>query len=507
MKWPMPSTLFGRLVVVLLAGLLFAQLIGAWILLRDRALVLLEAGGFFGAQRIASVVRVLDVLEPEQRHAALRAMVGPNLHIAIAGEPASLPRDESWHAARISAILARQLGPDRAIQVAVADAPPSAGTEPRPEPLRPPNWRDNPNGYPPRADRFRGTMAPDAPFRELPLLSGGAPRMPPGMDRPRDWFAMPKDATISVQVQLKDGAWALVEQSMRPEQLSSPYKLLLMLAVLLVSVIALSLFAVRWVTRPLATLGNAADELGKDINRPPLAESGPAEVKRAAQAFNAMQLRLQRHLKERTEVLAAISHDLKTPLTRLRLRAEMIDDGPLRTKLLGDIAEMEGMTKATLDFMRSAHAGERVQPLDINALLESLQSDFEAMGHAVELAGSALKPLAARTLALRRVLTNLIDNAIKYGQRAQVTVTDSPREIRIAVSDEGPGIPEHEQDRVLEPFYRLEHSRNRETGGAGLGLSIARDIAHAHGGRLVLRNLPGGRGLEATLILPRMAKA
>ncbi|MDH4215433.1 MAG: ATP-binding protein [Gallionella sp.] len=499
----LPSTLFGRLVVVLLVGLLLAQLAGAAILLRDRSVALFETGGLFVAQRITGIVRVLDILEPEQRQMALRALAGPNLRVAIERDPEPLPPDESWQAARIKTMLAFHLGAERSIRVTVAEAPANMENAPHPMHAQPPRWRDDAERYPPRGDRFRGQMPPDARFRDTPPFADAPRRMqPPGMDRPRDWLAMPKNSTISAQVQLADGAWALVEHGIRPEQLSSTYRLLLTLAVLLIPVIALSLFAVRRVTRPLAALGNAAEELGKDINRPPLEETGPEEVKRAAQAFNAMQLRLQRYLKERTELLAAISHDLKTPITRLRLRAEMIEDEQLRAKLLDDIAEMDGMTRTALDFMRSTHAGERVQPLDVNALVESLQADFEAMGHTVELKGTASAPLDGRPLALRRALTNLIDNAIKYGQRASVTVADSAKEIRLAVADEGPGIPEHELGRVLDPFYRVEPSRNRETGGVGLGLSIARDIALAHNGKLVLRNRPGG-GLEACLILPR----
>jgi signal transduction histidine kinase len=259
---------------------------------------------------------------------------------------------------------------------------------------------------------------------------------------------------------------------------------------------------VRWVTRPLATLGKAAEELGRDIDRPPLPESGPTEVRRAAQAFNAMQQRLQRFLRERAEFLAAVSHDLRTPLTRMKLRAEMIEDPATRAKMLTDVDEMERMTGATLDFLRGARSEERVQPVDVNALLESLQSDFEAMGHEVALEGAATAPFPGRPSALRRCLSNLIDNAVKYGRAARIAVSDAPNSLRIVVADNGPGLPEAELERVFEPFYRVERSRSRETGGTGLGLSIARDIARSHGGELRLRNRAGG-GLEAVLTLPR----
>jgi signal transduction histidine kinase len=276
----------------------------------------------------------------------------------------------------------------------------------------------------------------------------------------------------------------------------------LTLAVLLVSVIGLSLLAVRWLTRPLDVLAVAADELGRDIRRPPLAVDGPVEVRRAAAAFNTMQERLQKYLRAREQTLAAVSHDLRTPITRLRLRAELIEDESLRAKFAKDLAEMEAMTAAALDFLRGVRADEPVQPVDVLALLESLQADMEEAGHAVQVHAQAVAPYPARPLALKRCLTNLLENAVKHGTHAEVRAEDATRELRIIVADDGPGIPEAELARVFEPFYRVEGSRSRATGGVGLGLSVARDIARAHRGELTLRNRPGG-GLEAVLTLPR----
>ncbi|MDH3513455.1 MAG: ATP-binding protein, partial [Gammaproteobacteria bacterium] len=311
-----------------------------------------------------------------------------------------------------------------------------------------------------------------------------------------------RGASFLVQAQLRDGHWVSFAQRLPEEPFAWPYKLLLALAVLLVSVIALSLLAVRWLTRPLGVLAVAADELGRDIRRAPLAEKGPAEVRRAAAAFNTMQSRLQTYLREREQMLAAVSHDLRTPITRLRLRAEMIEDESLRVKFARDLAEMEAMTTAALDFLRGAHVDEPVQPVDVLALLESLQADMEEAGHEVQVRAQDIAPFPARPLALKRCLTNLADNAVKYGKRAEIGVEDDGRELRITVADDGPGIPEAELKRVFEPFYRIEGSRSRETGGVGLGLSVARDIARAHRGELALRNRPGG-GLEAVLMLPR----
>jgi signal transduction histidine kinase len=267
-------------------------------------------------------------------------------------------------------------------------------------------------------------------------------------------------------------------------------------------VVALSLVAVRWITRPLSTLAAAAESLGEDINRPPLAERGPTEVRLAARAFNTMQGRLARFINDRTRVLGAMSHDLKTPLTRIRLRAELLDDAEVRGKFLKDVEEMQSMITQALDFMRDATSREPSQPLDVMALLESMQDDYRDAGRPFEVRGATKGAYSGRPLALRRCLANLIDNAIRYGGASSVEVEERPGELAIRVLDDGPGIPEADLERAFEPFFRVEASRSRDTGGTGLGLGIARNIARAHGGDVTLRNRGEG-GLEATLTLPR----
>lgn len=307
-----------------------------------------------------------------------------------------------------------------------------------------------------------------------------------------------------VQAPLQDGTLVTFDSRQPLETFNWPYRLLLSLGILLVAVIVLTLIAVRWVTRPLKILAEAAERLGADIERPPLPEKGPLEVRSAARAFNTMQQRLVAFIRDRTRILAAMSHDLKTPITRLRLRAELLDNAKLREKFEKDLAEMESMVGATLDFMRGVENREPRQPLDVMALLESLQADAAELKGRVEIEGAALKPYRGLAQALKRCLRNLIDNAVQYGKSARVRVDDSASALRISVRDEGPGIPERDLEHVFEPFYRLEGSRSRDTGGTGLGLGIARNIARAHGGDIVLRNVPGG-GLEAVLTLPRTA--
>ena len=230
-------------------------------------------------------------------------------------------------------------------------------------------------------------------------------------------------------------------------------------------------------------------------------ETGARELREATHAFNTMHERLQRYLNSRTRLLAAMSHDLRTPLTRLRLRSERLADPELRKRFNADVDEMNDMLKAALDLFRGMNADEPVNPVDIMQFLEALRSEFAELGADVTVRGSAVGPIAVRPNALKRCVTNLISNAVKFGGRADVVVADGA-ELTIRVLDEGPGIPEAALGRVFEPFFRLESSRNPETGGTGLGLSIARDIAQAHGGSLELRNRQP-RGLEAVLTLPR----
>jgi signal transduction histidine kinase len=312
----------------------------------------------------------------------------------------------------------------------------------------------------------------------------------------------PAGPHFTVQVPLSDATLVTFESGVVPQAAAVPLRVALTLLVLIATVVGISLIAVRWVTEPLSRLASAAQRLGANIHEPPMPEDGPVEVERAAKAFNAMQGRLARFISDRVRILAAMSHDLKTPITRMRLRTEMLEDEAVRAKFERDLGEMESMVTQALEFMRDSSAEEPVQQVDIMALLETLQSDCRDAGKRVEIAGRVAQPYGGRPLALRRCLTNLVENAVRYGQEAAIEVEDGAQEVVVRVRDRGPGIPAGELERVFEPFYRGETSRSRETGGTGLGLGIARNIARAHGGDIVLRNLPGG-GLEVVVTLPR----
>lgn len=317
-------------------------------------------------------------------------------------------------------------------------------------------------------------------------------------DRPRS----PSD--LALNLRLQDGAPLTIEVT-PPGSGMSPW----VSVALFVQLAILALFtwlAVRTATRPLERLANAADRLGLDLRSDPIPEEGPEEVARAASALNAMQRRIAGHLAERVRILAAISHDLQTPITRMRLRVDLLDDKALRTKLQSDLIAMQALVREGLEFARSeATAVEPAVATDIQALCESLVYDYEDAGHAVELSGELSAPIVTRPQTLRRLMSNLIDNALKFGSKVEVAI-ESPEKtnVTIAVRDRGPGIPADEIEAVLKPFYRVDQSRNRETGGTGLGLAIAARLAGILGGALELSNRPDG-GLEASVTLPAAA--
>ena len=277
----------------------------------------------------------------------------------------------------------------------------------------------------------------------------------------------------------------------------------IMLAVQLAVLLGCTWLAARLTTRPLTRLAEAAEAMTPTADGPRMSEAGPTEVAQAATAFNTMQERIARHLKERLHILASISHDLQTPITRMRLRAEGLQEGETREKILGDLHDMEHLVREGVAYARSAHGGaEAPVRMDVGAFLESLVYDYQDVGKPVALMESVAGAAMVRRQALRRVLGNLVDNAIKYAGAAEVSAKHGEQgELRIAVSDRGPGIPDDQLDLVLQPFYRLEGSRNRDTGGAGLGLAIAAQLTRAIGGALQLSNRPGG-GLTATVVLP-----
>ncbi len=273
-------------------------------------------------------------------------------------------------------------------------------------------------------------------------------------------------------------------------------------AVQMLLIIFCTWFAVRLATRPLGDLAAAADALDMSRRGPVLIEAGPTEVAHAAKAFNAMRERIADHLEERVQILAAISHDLQTPITRMRLRADMAEDTPEKSKLQDDLGEIERLVQDGLAYARSAHGkAEKSSRIDLASFVESLCYDYQDTGKPVTVIVNATGAVNTKPHALRRILSNLIDNALKFAGSAEVSVEGrADGAFAVIVQDCGPGIPDEQLDAAMQPFFRLEQSRNRETGGSGLGLAIAQQLTAAIGGSIRLYNRAGG-GLAAEILI------
>jgi signal transduction histidine kinase len=308
---------------------------------------------------------------------------------------------------------------------------------------------------------------------------------------------------FQVHTTLRDGSPLTIEVT--PSVMPIAQWLPGVLAVQVTLLLICTAVAVRLATRPLAQFARAAETLNPSAGGQYLQEGGPTEVAHAVSAFNAMQDRIARYLQERMQILAAISHDLQTPITRMKLRAEALPESEDRSKLVDDLAEMEHLVREGVAYARSSHsATEPKLNIDLDALLDSIVYDYQDMGKQVRLSGKVGMPVSTRPHALRRVIGNLLDNAVKYAGAGEIEASRDAAGISISVLDRGPGIPDDQLEAVLQPFYRLERSRSRETGGAGLGLAIAQQLALSLGATLELRNRDGG-GLQVTLVLPRQA--
>ena len=306
-------------------------------------------------------------------------------------------------------------------------------------------------------------------------------------------------APFSASLRLDDGRWATVEP---PRDALSPWQLrvLLALGISMLLLAPLVWWMARRLTRPIRVFAEAAERLGANPDAPPLIPSGPSEVRTAIHAFNDMQASLRAHMRQRTQTVAAIAHDLRTPLTRLRFRAEQAPE-TVRDRMASDIEEMDGLIAQAMAFVRGETTPETREPLDLKALAADCAAGFAETGAAVTFDGDGALPVLGDPAALRRALGNLIGNAVKYGDGARVKAFASGASALVEVEDDGPGLPAGELETAFEPFQRGERSRSRETGGAGLGLTVARQAARAAGGDVTLRNRNDG-GLTARLEIP-----
>jgi signal transduction histidine kinase len=471
-----PKSLFGQTLLILLAGVIVSHLAGWWIYSSDREQAVRAVGGFAAAQRISNLTRLVEEAPGDWRQRIVEALSDQTLRVSLSAQPPSTAPadDDSPVAEAIRVFLVEQLslGAERAplVSASLPDGSMFAG------------WH---------------RMMERRPMVESGPMMGRGPMMH-GFGAFGHFGGF---GDLQVSVPLPDGQWLTFATVLPERGPAVSRQFLISMGLMGVIVLAVSVWAVRRVTAPLASLSTAAERLGNDLNALPIPETGTIETRQASRAFNTMQARLQSLIDNRTRMLAAISHDLRTSLTLLRLRVENVEDRSEREKMLTTIAEMDSMVGATLQFARDEATTELRRPTDIAALVQSVVDDMADAGLPVAMDPAQSVVLECRPDALKRAMRNLIDNAVKHGQSAQVAVKLAPETIVITIDDQGPGIPEQELERVLQPFYRIDASRNPETGGIGLGLAIALSIIQAHGGELTLVNRNEG-GLRASVTLP-----
>ena len=442
-RW-LPASLTGRLVLAVVVAVVAAQAVAGVIFLRERAHVTRSVVREFTADRVPGVAELILPMPAAERQQVLRVLNSSTTRYALADTP-----------------LAGAGARDRRFQARLQRVMPAAVADVR------------------------------ATIRHVPEKGRGPDGVP-----------YPDGEVLTLSLKLPDGPWLNVERVLHPPipQVIWPMALSLALTALAVGIVAA--LVVRRIVRPLNTLSDAADRLGRGEYAGPLPEEGPADVRRTTHAFNVMSDRLTRFVADRTRMLAAIAHDLRTPITGMRLRAEMIEEDETRERILAGLNEMAEMTEAALAFAKTDAQAEASRRVDLASLVQSICDDFADAGAAVTFQGPDRLDHTCRPSALKRAIRNLVANAVRYGGAAEVSLAHDEATVALTVADDGPGLPEEQLERVFDPFVRLEESRNRETGGSGLGLSIARNIARAHGGDVTLTN-GAQRGAIARLSLPR----
>ena len=471
LSWP-PS-LATQLIGLVLAAIVFSQLFALWLFTDERRLALLSLAAGTVVARTSALVELLDNSPPGLRDQIAMTASSPLLYYWISEKPQLEQSGDEPVTGRIYNSLKRELGAERDIRIDVGRNitvpryhPPRRHPERHPPPLRP---RDRPPGAPlPGSDR-----------RTVPLI-------------------------VAMSVRLADGNWLNMAGNLNLPAIPL-WRTIFVSGIMAIAVIIVIGFTVRRLTKPLRRLASAADSLGRGESVGKVDSSGPPEIRSAIGAFNTMQERLTRFIRDRTAMLAAVSHDLRTPITSLRIRAEFIEDEENRTRVIAALDEMQRMVEATLAFARDEAHREQPARVDLGEFLDAIVTDYQDVGKAVRFA-SEDKPgrivISFSPIAIRRALRNLIDNALRYGNEANIDYRQVAGQVEITVSDTGPGIPEARLADMFEPFVRLEGSRSGDTGGIGLGLAIARSAIHAHGGTISLENRSEG-GLVARVTLPR----
>ncbi len=467
----MPQTIAGRTVLILLIGLTLSHALSTAINYNDRANALSVLTGSHAAERIATIAKLVDESPLEERERVLAAVNNPTLRVSWGRENlVEVSPDAAWETRLLQETLTLSL-----------------------ESLRPGQVRVSFGEHAHTADQ-------DDSLLGLHLFSSAEDLMHIHTQRRTDNLAAGRN--LDAAVQLSDGSWLNFAVPLGDAGFFLAGSYLLSMALMVLAVLGMSIWAVRRLTAPMAYFARASERLGRDVYAPPLPEKGPQEIRQVTSTFNKMQERIRRFVEDRTEMVAAISHDLRTPITRLRLRAEFLEDEDEKRKMFSDLDEMESMIESTLAFARDDATQEPLEDVDLSALVQRVCHDFQDTGADVDFAPAGRLSYGCHPTALRRAFANLIGNALKYGERARVSLEDQELSAAITIEDQGPGIPKEEQERVFMPFFRLENSRSRNTGGTGLGLTVARTIIHAHGGDVTLKNRTEG-GLKVVVTLPK----
>jgi len=487
-KFLWPKNLAGQLIALLLLALVAAQITSFFILSDEHRMAFVYAARQEVMSRTVSVVRLLRNTDPSLHPTITRAANSHRLKFEISAESAVSPdvEDEGFNL-MLQRRLAEELSKEaEEVRVAVYEDDDDDDDD---DDDRTHRWNSE-NRWSGQSSKFWRSNRDGKTHNRW---------------RRRH---LDRGMTISIATKAADGqtAWLNVYSLIPSTSLGAAVSSLITISLMAVFLIVIVILMVRRVTRPLARLSASAERLGRGDDVGTLPEQGPQDIRKATRAFNEMQERLTRFVKDRTRILAAITHDLKTPITSLRIRAEMIEDDENRAKFLETLEEMQTLTESALDFARQEASSEEARTVDLIALAESVCADTVDRGEDVRFVSGEIErlPYQCRPTALKRVFRNLIENAIRYGERATLTVSASNGEICLMVEDDGPGIPVDQRDQIFEPFVRLEQSRSKETGGIGLGLAIARTIVRAHGGDITVSDGENG-GARFSVSLPRQA--
>ena len=464
----LPKTIAVRIVLVLLLGLTVTHVASMAIYYGDRLTLRQRLGSDHEAERIAILFRLVNRLGKAERTKIVDTASGPNLRLSLSNQPPPAPVGQDDNAALLRDLIAKYLG--------------KSGPD------------TTPNTIVVRYVSGSVAKPPVGGEAGLPRPLGGSASRSSGSQ-------VARHQVIQASIRLDDGSWLNYQTVRNVQDSSFPMRLVLSTALMVLAVIVAGICAARRVNAPLAAVARAAERLGEDATMAKLQEKGPLEVQRMARAFNQMQERIRNFIDDRTKMLAAISHDLRTPITRLRLRAEFIEDKGQHDKTLADLNHMEKMISSVLSFAKDEHQREGLEQIDLAALLLSICSDMSDTGHSVEYEGAETLTVMGRPIALKRAFTNLVENAVKYGGQARVRLTAESKRAIVRIEDDGPGISEEDREKVFAPFFRIDRARNLETGGTGLGLALARSIIRAHGGDIRLSNLEP-KGLQVEVALP-----